>query len=58
MNWILIIGIITAMYMAFNIAANDIGNSMGTAVGSGALTMRKASDVRRFIRIFRCLIPG
>ncbi len=42
MNWILIIGVITAMYMAFNIAANDIGNSMGTVVGSGALTMRKA----------------
>ncbi len=42
MNWILIIGIITAMYMAFNIAANDIGNSMGTAVGSGAIKMRKA----------------
>lgn len=42
MEWILIIGVITAMYMAFNIAANDIGNSMGTVVGSGALTMRKA----------------
>jgi inorganic phosphate transporter, PiT family len=42
MQWLLIIGVITAMYMAFNIAANDIGNSMGTVVGSGALTMRKA----------------
>ena len=42
MEWLLIIGVITAMYMAFNIAANDIGNSMGTVVGSGALTMRKA----------------
>ena len=38
----MIIGVITAMYMAFNIAANDIGNSMGTVVGSGALTMRKS----------------
>lgn len=28
--------------MAFNIAANDISNSMGTSVGSGALTMRRA----------------
>ena len=33
MEWLLIIGVITAMYMAFNIAANDIGNSMGTVVG-------------------------
>lgn len=42
LDYILIIGVVTSIYMAFNIAANDIGNSMGTAVGSGTITMRKA----------------
>lgn len=42
MELLLVLGIVTAIYMAFNIAANDIGNSMGTVVGSGALKMRKA----------------
>ena len=49
MDWLLIIGVVTAMYMAFNIAANDIGNSMGTVVGSGSLTMRKALIVGAII---------
>ena len=42
MNWLLIFGVIISFYMAFTIAANDIGNSVGTAVGSGALKMRRA----------------
>ncbi len=58
MNWILIIGIITAMYMAFNIAANDIGNSMGTAVGSGALTMRKALMLGALFEFLGALFLG
>jgi phosphate/sulfate permease len=35
---ILVIG----FYMAWNIGANDVSNAMGTSVGSGALTLRKA----------------
>lgn len=35
---ILLIG----FYMAWNIGANDVSNAMGTSVGSGALTMRRA----------------
>jgi inorganic phosphate transporter, PiT family len=42
MDWLLIIGVVTGIYMAFNLAANDIGNSMGTSVGSGSLKMRNA----------------
>lgn len=42
MEWLLIIGVLISAYMAFNIAANDIGNSVGTTVGSGSLTMRRA----------------
>lgn len=40
---LLIISILLAgFYMAWNIGANDVANAMGTSVGSGALTLRKA----------------
>lgn len=42
MEWLLIIGVLTGVYLASNIGANDIGNSMGTAVGSGVIKMRQA----------------
>ncbi len=42
MEWVLIVGIIAGVYLASNIGANDIGNSMGTAVGSGVIKMRQA----------------
>lgn len=42
MEWVIIVGIITGVYLASNIGANDIGNSMGTAVGSGVIKMRRA----------------
>lgn len=42
MEWLLLIGILTGVYLASNIGANDIGNSMGTAVGSGVIGMRRA----------------
>ncbi len=39
---LLIVAIIAGFYMAWNIGANDVANAMGTSVGSGAITLRKA----------------
>lgn len=38
----LIIAVAAGFYMAWNIGANDVANAMGTPVGSGALTLKKA----------------
>ncbi len=40
--WILIVALVAAFYVAWSIGANDVANAMGTSVGSGALTLRKA----------------
>jgi len=39
---ILTAGFAVCVYMAWNIGANDVANAMGTSVGSGALTLRRA----------------
>ncbi len=39
---VLLVAIFASFYMAVNIGANDVANSMGTSVASGALTLRKA----------------
>jgi len=39
---LLILTVIAAMYMAWTIGANDVANAMGTSVGSGAMSLRRA----------------
>ncbi len=39
---LLIIAIVFGFYMAWSIGANDVANAMGTSVGSGALTIKRA----------------
>lgn len=34
--------LLTGFYMAWNIGANDVSNAIGTSVGSGALTLKRA----------------
>lgn len=40
--WIVAVGGILCLFMAYGIGANDIANSFGTSVGSRALTIRQA----------------
>lgn len=37
-----ILVLVIGLYMSWNIGANDVSNAMGTSVGSGALTLRRA----------------
>ena len=39
---LIILTFICGFYVAWNIGANDVANAMGTSVGSGALTLRRA----------------
>jgi phosphate/sulfate permease len=39
---VLTLGLLFGFYMAWSVGANDVANAMGTSVGSGALTLRKA----------------
>ena len=39
---LIILALVFGFYMAWNIGANDVANAMGTSVGSGALTFKRA----------------
>ena len=41
-NLFIALVLIVGFYMSWNIGANDVSNAMGTAVGSGAVTLKKA----------------
>ncbi|MES2345527.1 MAG: inorganic phosphate transporter [Chlamydiota bacterium] len=45
-------------YMAWNIGANDVSNAMGTSVGSGALTLRRAVFVAAILEFSGAYFVG
>jgi PiT family inorganic phosphate transporter len=45
-------------YMAWNIGANDVSNAMGTSVGSGALTLKRAVVVAAILEFSGAFFVG
>lgn len=58
LEWFLIIGILLALFMAWGIGANDVANAMGTSVGSGALTFRRAIIIAAVFEFAGAVLVG
>lgn len=55
---ILIFGFIIGFYMAWNIGANDVANSMASAVGAKAITLRQAIFIAGILNIVGATFIG
>lgn len=55
---ILLIALISGFYMAWSIGANDVANAMGTSVGSGALTVKRAVIVAALLEFAGAFFAG
>ena len=55
---ILIIGFVFGFYMAWNIGANDVANSMAPAVGANAITIRQAVFIAGILNIVGATFIG
>jgi len=56
--YILILGYIFGFYMAWNIGANDVANSMASAVGAKAITIRQAIFIAGILNIVGATFIG
>jgi PiT family inorganic phosphate transporter len=56
--YMLIVGYIFGFYMAWNIGANDVANSMASAVGAKAITIRQAVFIAGFLNIVGAVFIG
>ena len=56
--YILITGYIFGFYMAWNIGANDVANSMASAVGAKAITIRQAVFIAGILNVVGAVFIG
>ena len=56
--YILIVGYIFGFYMAWNIGANDVANSMASAVGAKAITIRQAVFIAGILNMVGAIFIG
>ena len=56
--YILIVGYIFGFYMAWNIGANDVANSMASAVGAKAITIRQAVVIAGILNVAGAVFIG
>ena len=55
---ILLIGYVCGFYMAWNIGANDVANSMASAVGAKAITVRQAVFIAGILNVVGAVFLG
>ncbi len=55
---ILVAGLGSGLYMAWNIGANDLANSMGPAVGSGAISHKQAVVIASLLTVTGAILAG
>ncbi|MFC1856508.1 inorganic phosphate transporter [Thermodesulfobacteriota bacterium] len=57
-SYILIVGYVFGFYMAWNIGANDVANSMASAVGAKAITLRQAVFIAGILNVVGATFIG
>jgi len=57
-NILFAITIVAGFYMAWSIGANDVANAMGTSVGSGALTVKRAVIIAAVLEFAGAFLVG
>lgn len=55
---LIVIAVLAGLYLAFNIGANDVANTMGTAVGSKALSIKHAIILAAVCEFLGALLIG
>ncbi|OGT71639.1 MAG: inorganic phosphate transporter [Gammaproteobacteria bacterium RIFCSPLOWO2_02_FULL_56_15] len=53
-----VLAIVFGLYMAWGIGANDVANAMGTSVGSGALTLKRAVIIAAVLEFSGAFLAG
>ena len=54
----IVLAIIFGLYMTWGVGANDVANAMGTSVGSGAITVRKAILIAAIFEFTGAVMAG
>jgi len=56
--FLIILVLVVGFYMLWNMGANDVGNAVGTSVGSGAITLKKAIIIAAVLEFAGALTLG
>lgn len=56
--FLIVVTLLIGFYMLWNMGANDVANSMGTSIGSGAITMRQALIIAAFLEFAGAFLLG